>query len=184
MSRTLYEVLGVEPTASAEEIKRAFRASAKATHPDHHPNDPDAADRFKVVSEAYSVLSDVERRRRYDAEQAPAPSEPPSEPAPAPRPPPAPGQPWGDGRRESRAQRATPCMDCGRQAHGQPRCLACQAASDLRTVQIAARARAARSSMTLARSQKKVQRHGSDQDLFEQIYGDFGCWGRDGLPRW
>lgn len=185
MSRTLYEVLGVEPTATAEEIKRAFRASAKATHPDHHPNDPSAAARFKTVSEAYSVLSDAEQRRRYDAEQALPPASYSSvpTPAPAPRPPPAPGQPWGDGPRLS--QHATSrCLDCGQSSHGLPRCLGCQRAYDRRTVQIAAAARAAREIMPLPWSIALMPRYRSEQDSLERTYGHLGCWGRDGLPRW
>jgi molecular chaperone DnaJ len=63
--RDLYEVLGVERGASDAEIKRAFRKLAQRWHPDVN-QDPDAAARFKEVSEAYQILSDPERRQRYD----------------------------------------------------------------------------------------------------------------------
>jgi curved DNA-binding protein len=65
-ARDFYEVLGVSRTASQEEIQRAYRRLARENHPDVN-KDPAAEDRFKEVSEAYSVLSDPEQRRRYDA---------------------------------------------------------------------------------------------------------------------
>jgi len=61
-----YEVLGVQKTATKKEITRAYRARAQACHPDHHPNDPQAASTFKALSEAYEVLSDEIRRKLYD----------------------------------------------------------------------------------------------------------------------
>jgi len=60
-----YEVLGVPRAASQEEIKRAFRQLARSHHPDVS-KDPGAADRFKLINEAYQVLGDAERRARYD----------------------------------------------------------------------------------------------------------------------
>jgi curved DNA-binding protein len=61
-----YKILGVERNASKDEIKRAFRKLALKTHPDRNPNDPKAGERFKEINEAYQVLSDPEKRARYD----------------------------------------------------------------------------------------------------------------------
>ena len=61
-----YEVLGVPKTASDGEIKKAFFKLAKQYHPDANPGDKTAEARFKEVNEAYSVLSDSEKRARYD----------------------------------------------------------------------------------------------------------------------
>jgi curved DNA-binding protein len=65
-SRDFYQILGVPRNASQDEIQRAYRKLARASHPDVN-KDPAAEDRFKDVSEAYSVLSDPQTRRRYDA---------------------------------------------------------------------------------------------------------------------
>jgi DnaJ-class molecular chaperone len=62
-----YEVLGVERSASATEVKRAFRRLARELHPDVNDHDPEAEEKFKAAAEAYEVLSDPERRRTYDA---------------------------------------------------------------------------------------------------------------------
>src|SRR5438309_8792867 len=64
--RDYYEVLGVGRQASPDELKRAFRKIAMDSHPDRYPDDMEAHTRFKEASEAYSVLSDPERRRSYD----------------------------------------------------------------------------------------------------------------------
>ncbi len=61
-----YETLGVARDASPEDIKKAYRRLARQYHPDANPNHPDAAERFKEISRAYEVLSDPERRQRYD----------------------------------------------------------------------------------------------------------------------
>jgi len=66
VKRDYYEVLGVPRNASAGDLKRSFRKQAMECHPDRHPNDPAAAERFKELGEAYSVLSDAEKRRSYD----------------------------------------------------------------------------------------------------------------------
>ena len=66
IKRDYYEVLGVSRTASAEELKRAYRKLALQFHPDRNPNDPQAESRFKEINEAYEVLSDQSKRQRYD----------------------------------------------------------------------------------------------------------------------
>jgi molecular chaperone DnaJ len=65
-TKDFYKVLGVAENASAAEIKKAYRKLAKQYHPDANPNDSAAAERFKEVSEAYSVLSDDDKRKQYD----------------------------------------------------------------------------------------------------------------------
>jgi molecular chaperone DnaJ len=64
--RDYYEVLDVAKTASAEEIKKAYRKVAIKFHPDKNPDDPTAEDKFKEAAEAYEVLSDEQKRARYD----------------------------------------------------------------------------------------------------------------------
>ena len=64
--RDCYEVLCVSKGASDSEIKKAFYTLAKKYHPDANPGDKAAEQRFKEVNEAYSVLSDSEKRARYD----------------------------------------------------------------------------------------------------------------------
>lgn len=64
-----YAVLGVSPGATPEEIKSAYRRLALATHPDRHPDDPDAEARFRAISGAYAVLSDPAQRARYDTQR-------------------------------------------------------------------------------------------------------------------
>ena len=64
--RDYYEVLGVDKNASADEIKSAYRKKAKQFHPDLNKDDPKAAEKFKEAQEAYSVLSDDNKRKMYD----------------------------------------------------------------------------------------------------------------------
>lgn len=67
-SRTLYEILGVSRTASAEEIKQRYRQLARTLHPDVNPGDPNASQKFADVNTAYKTLSDTLGRSNYDAE--------------------------------------------------------------------------------------------------------------------
>jgi curved DNA-binding protein len=64
--RDYYEILGVSRDASQKDIKAAFRKLARKHHPDVNPNDPAAAERFKEINEAHEVLSDPEKRKKYD----------------------------------------------------------------------------------------------------------------------
>lgn len=66
MAREYYKLLGVSPDASDAEIKKAFRQLALQCHPDRHPGDKQAEERFKEINEAYGVLSDPDRRAHYD----------------------------------------------------------------------------------------------------------------------
>ncbi|CCF60681.1 hypothetical protein KAFR_0L00740 [Kazachstania africana CBS 2517] len=61
-----YDILGIQPSATSTEIKKAYRKKAMETHPDKHPDDPDAQSKFQSVGEAYQVLSDDDLRKRYD----------------------------------------------------------------------------------------------------------------------
>lgn len=68
-----YAELGISPDASDAEIKAAWRRLARAHHPDHHPDDPDAEEKFKKISAAYELISDPTRRAEFErAKQAPS----------------------------------------------------------------------------------------------------------------
>ena len=64
--RDYYEVLGVAKTATADEIKSAYRKLAMKYHPDRNPGDKAAEEKFKEAAEAYDVLHDPDKRQRYD----------------------------------------------------------------------------------------------------------------------
>ena len=61
-----YEILGVAKTATPEEIKKAYRKAALKYHPDRNPGDKEAEEKFKEAARAYEVLSDEQKRARYD----------------------------------------------------------------------------------------------------------------------
>ncbi|WP_182542026.1 molecular chaperone DnaJ [Nocardioides ginsengisegetis] len=65
-NKDFYAVLGVAKDASAEDIKKAYRRLARANHPDSHPDDPAKHETFKKVAEAYDVVGDPEKRKKYD----------------------------------------------------------------------------------------------------------------------
>jgi molecular chaperone DnaJ len=65
-NKDFYKVLGVGKDASADDIKKAYRKLARANHPDSHPGDKAAEERFKSIAEAYDVLGDKEKRKQYD----------------------------------------------------------------------------------------------------------------------
>jgi curved DNA-binding protein CbpA len=64
--QNLYDLLGVRPGDDAENLRRAYRKAVRESHPDHNGSDPDAAGRFRRITEAYGVLRDAERRAAYD----------------------------------------------------------------------------------------------------------------------
>jgi molecular chaperone DnaJ len=66
VAKDFYKILGVERTASAADIKSAYRKLSRELHPDKHKGDKEKEARFKEVNEAYEVLSDPEKKKRYD----------------------------------------------------------------------------------------------------------------------
>lgn len=67
MADDYYKTLGIEKTATPEEIKKAYRKLALKYHPDKNPDNPEAEEKFKKISEAYAVLSDPEKRKQFDS---------------------------------------------------------------------------------------------------------------------
>ncbi len=70
MAQDYYKVIGVTPGASEEEIKSAYRRMAKKYHPDAHPGDEGCERRFREINEAYGVLGDPEKRKKYDTDNS------------------------------------------------------------------------------------------------------------------
>ena len=68
--KDFYKILGVSKDAGEAEIKKVYRKLARQYHPDSNPDDPKAEAKFKEMSEAFSVLSDAEQRKEYDAVRA------------------------------------------------------------------------------------------------------------------
>ena len=66
MNKDLYKILGVDRTADDKKLKSAYRKLAKKYHPDANPGDKDAEQKFKDIGEAYTILSDPEKRKLYD----------------------------------------------------------------------------------------------------------------------
>ena len=66
MKEDYYEILGVSKSASASEIKKAYRKKALQYHPDKNPGDANAEQQFKNAAEAYEILSDQQKRQQYD----------------------------------------------------------------------------------------------------------------------
>src|SRR5437762_3025967 len=64
--RDYYEILGVARTAKEDELKKAYRKLARKYHPDLNPNNKQSEEKFKEIQEAYEVLSDADKRRKYD----------------------------------------------------------------------------------------------------------------------
>lgn len=80
MSMDAYALLGVKPEATVEEIRRAYRKLALKLHPDRNPEDKECEQKFKEISEAYDVLSDAEKRKKYESERNKPKAPPPPPP--------------------------------------------------------------------------------------------------------
>lgn len=156
---THYDALGVSPTATAEEIRSAWLAVVKATHPDTHPDDPVAAARCAQANAAFDVVGNPESRKDYDLFLA----RPPPPPPPPPRAPPPVVPRWSP---SSDPFGAGPGHGAG--TGGRPFRHAGLASSN----QWATPVWYDRSTWS------------PGQERLENEYGDRGVWGRDGMPRY
>jgi hypothetical protein len=188
-----YQVLGVARDATDREIKAAWRAGAKRSHPDRNPDDPTAEDRFKRIGAAYEILSDTAKR----AEPKPPPPPRPRRAAP-PRPPPKPKatRPTGPApipswaRRHPETLKNLPpvrCVSCGVTIErGAVRCEECwddydeELSAAYEYIQGMMQLHAVEAAMR--RSRRVCYR--VDQGRLEREYGSFGYWSRYGVPRW
>ena len=66
MKKDFYEILGIDKSATPEQVKKAYRKKAIEYHPDKNPGDKEAEEKFKLAAEAYEVLSDPDKKARYD----------------------------------------------------------------------------------------------------------------------
>jgi curved DNA-binding protein CbpA len=187
-----YEILGIGTTASDRQIKAAWRAGIKGSHPDRHPEDPKAETRFKRIQTAYEVLSDPAKRQIYNAENVqpvntwqwePGPAYETEAPPTSPPPPPPTADynqqsapPWV--RRAWHGPNAS-CVSCGESVGaGLARCRPCW---DIYQEELAEPVQVNR--MVRAPSQSVEFCYGEQQSL-EDAYGDLGYWTRQGIPRW
>jgi curved DNA-binding protein CbpA len=186
MGQTHYQILGVDNSATPEDLKKAYKAAAKASHPDHHPDDPTAEERFKAVAAAWDVLGDAEKRKAYD-ELLARPPEPEPLPPPPP-PPPRQRQPWEDVQPAPRSTAADPgvCPACLiAQRSGRLRCADCDQAHHAYVHGVhQASAGARRRYAPLAPRMRPLESYWRRQVVLEDAFGHLGAWGRDGLPRW
>jgi curved DNA-binding protein CbpA len=176
-----YAILGIAPDANDREIKAAWKAAAKASHPDRHPNDPTAESRFKRAQTAWQVLSDPVQRRQHDLERQ-------KNPAPTvrkePRRPSTGEMPWWLKKQADAG--STKCVGCGGACNpGAVRCDPCwelyhQAfVEDDPTEEWLNVCRLIRDPLRHAR--RVCYR--AEQDRLEQIFGHYGYWSRHGVPK-
>lgn len=169
-----YQVLGVAHDATELEIKAAWKIAAKASHPDRHPNDPHAAERFKRAQAAYQELSDPDRRKRLDA----------TPPQPARRKPPRTSVPWWM-QQQADAQPTT-CVTCGCSCEaGAVRCDGCWADLHQHMMENGPNRLSSNRIDIGLDALRHAQRvcWASEQARLEQIFGAYGVWTRGGTRR-